>query len=240
MTRLPLTSVRSMRSLKKPETVSGERWTLIVDLIGPDTASVLDVGCRTRELHTHLPKGGRYVGLDLAPPADVIASAEEPLSFDDDSFENVVLADVLEHLNDPHSALDEAMRVGSRSVVVLLPNIFSLVFRIYFAALGRMPSQKYAFGPDPQVDRHRWIMNFDQAASFTAGRAALADWRVARECAYALPFRRLSARFAYGAAKLIGGPNLWSWEYAARLEPITRSNGAASGRRTAGGKRGGG
>jgi SAM-dependent methyltransferase len=217
---LVLRLVRSMRSIGRPiEIVSGDRWSLIVDLIGPDTGSVLDVGSRRRELREYLPENGRYVGLDLFPPADVIASAEEPLPFDDDSFDTVVLADVLEHLNDPHRALDEAMRVGSRSVVVLLPNLFTLVGRIYFAALGRMPSQKYAFGPDPQVDRHRWIMNFDQAAAFTRGRARLAGWRVARECAYALPFRRLSARFAYRLAGLVGGPNLWSWEYAARLEP---------------------
>jgi SAM-dependent methyltransferase len=129
------------------ETVSGDRWTLIADLIGPDTQSVLDVGCRTRELQEHLPKRTHYIGLDLSPPADVIASAEDPLPFDDDSFETVVLADVLEHLNHPHAALDEAMRVGRRSVIVLLPNLFTLVFRIYFAALGRLPNGKYAFGP---------------------------------------------------------------------------------------------
>jgi SAM-dependent methyltransferase len=227
-----------MRSLRSPiESVSGDRWALIVNLIGPDSRSVLDVGCRRGELREHLPDDGRYVGLDLWPPADVIASAEEPLPFDDDSFESVVLADVLEHLNDPHSALDEAMRVGRRSVVVLLPNLFTLVVRIYFAALGRMPSQKYEFGPDLQVDRHRWIMNFDQAASFTAGRAALANWCVARECAYALPFRRRSARLAYGVAGLIGGPNLWSWEYAARLEPLGLKSNVSSGPLTAGGKR---
>jgi SAM-dependent methyltransferase len=201
------------------EMVSGDRWSLIVELIGTDVESVLDVGCRGRELREYLPRTVHYVGMDLFPPADVIATAEASLPFDDDSFEAVVLADVLEHLDDPHSALDEAMRVASRSVVILLPNLFTLLFRIYFVALGRMPSKKYAFGPDPCLDRHRWLMNFDQAAEFTAGRASLADWHVARECAYILPFRRLSARLAYGAARLVGGPNLWSWEYAARLEP---------------------
>lgn len=241
MERLALTSIRSMRALRRPiETVSGDRWTLIVNLIGRDTASVLDIGCRKGELREHLPEEGHYVGLDLAPPADVIASAEDPLPFDDASFESVVLADVLEHLNDPHRALDEAMRVGRRSVVVLLPNLFTLVSRIYFAALGRMPGQKYAFGPDPEVDRHRWIMNFDQAATFTAGRAALANWHVARECAYTLPFRRRSARLAYRVAGLIGGPNVWSWEYAARLEPMEPKSSEFSEPLTAGSRLGDG
>jgi SAM-dependent methyltransferase len=208
-----------MRSRQALETISGDRWSLIVELLGPDRRSVLDVGCRGRELQDHLPKNTRYVGLDLFPPADVIASADEPLPFDDDSFQSVVLADVLEHLDDPHRALDEAMRVAERSVVVLLPNLFTLIGRIYFAALGRMPSKKYTFGPDPYCDRHRWLLNFEQAADFTGGRAHFADWEVVRECAYAMPFRRRSARLAYSVARLIGGPNLWSWEYAARLEP---------------------
>lgn len=220
MKRLRLTSTRSRRALGRSiEAVSSDRWTLIVGLIGPDTGSILDVGCRTGQLREHLPDASGYVGLDLLPPADVIASAEDPLPFDDDSFESVVLADVLEHLNDPFTALDEAMRVSRRSVVVLLPNLFTLVFRFYFAVLGRMPGHKYAFGPDPQVDRHRWIMSFEQAASFTAGRAALANWCIAREYAYTRPFRRPSTQVAYRMAYLIGGPNLWSWEYAARLEP---------------------
>jgi hypothetical protein len=209
--------VRTQRS--RVERISGDRWSLIVDLIGPDTAFVLDVGCRGRELCNHLPATTDYVGLDLGPPADVIASAEEPLPFEDHLFETVVLADVLEHLNDPHSALDEAMRVARNSVVVLLPNIYTLVARIYFAGFGRMSSAKYLFGPEPRTDRHRWIMSFEEAASFTRGRAALNTWRVAREYAYLLPFRRRSARLAYWVARVAAGPNLWSWEYAARLEP---------------------
>ena len=201
------------------ETFSGDRWALIVDLIGPNERSVLDIGCRGKELRTHLPPHGHYVGLDLFAPADVIASAEEPLPFDSDSFESVVLADVLEHLDNPHAALDEAIRVATRSVVVLLPNLFTLLWRVYFAALGRVPSEKYSFGPEPRADRHRWLLNFDQAAAFTSGRASLAGWCVARECAYAMPFRRWPARLAYRTARTFGGPNLWSWEYAARLEP---------------------
>jgi hypothetical protein len=209
-----------IRSLNRSvESVSGDRWSLVVALVGPETKSVLDIGCRGRELRAHLPSNVSYVGMDLFPPADVIASAEEPLPFEDDSFESVVLADVLEHLEDPHAALDEAMRVARCSVVVLLPNLFTLLARLYFAGLGRMPTKKYTFGPIPEQDRHRWLLNFEQAACFTTGRATLSGWCVTREYAYVLPFRRWSARFAYQAARVIGGPNLWSWAYAARLEP---------------------
>jgi hypothetical protein len=37
-----------------------------------------------------------------------------------------VLADILEHLDNPHRALDEAMRVAADSVIVLLPNIYTV------------------------------------------------------------------------------------------------------------------
>jgi hypothetical protein len=113
--------------------------------------------------------------------------------------------------------LDEAMRVAARAVIVLLPNLYTLWLRIQY--LRGRPSNKYLFGPDNSLDRHRWIMNFDQAAAFTRERAARRGWRVAREFGYARAFRRPSARLTYRMARALAGPNLWAWEYAARLEP---------------------
>jgi SAM-dependent methyltransferase len=201
------------------EHVTCRRWDLIVSLVGPQNESVLDIGCRGRELRDHLPPGVAYIGMDLEAPADIIASAEERLPFEDDSFDSVVLADVLEHLNDPHAAFDEAMRVARKSVVVLLPNLFTLFIRLHYLVRGRMPSEKYTLGVQPSDDRHRWVLNFEQARAFTHGRAELAGWRVTREYAYTWPFRRRVARFGYWAGRQISGPNLWSWEYAARVEP---------------------
>ena len=197
---------------------TGDRWHLVLELLGPDTDSVLDVGCRDQALAQYLPHGSSYVGLDVYPPADVLASAEEPLPFANDSFESVVLADVLEHLNDPHAALHEAIRVARSAVVVLLPNVFSLYHRLRFLT-GVMPGDKYIFGPEPRVDRHRWMVNFHQAVSFTHGRARSAGWRVTREYAYDLRFRRPVARLGYWAARSFASVNVWAWEYAARLEP---------------------
>ena len=194
-----------------------DRWSAVMELIGPDPGSVLDVGCRDKVLQRHLPEGTRYVGFDLFPPADVVGSAEEPLPFSDDEFAVVVMADVLEHLNDPHAALDEAMRVASTAVVIVLPNLYSLLHRVRFAA-GR-PSDKYEFGPEGKLDRHRWLMNADQAAAFAHGRAAQAGWRVADEAGWTYSFRRVAARAAYRAARAARRPNLWVWAYAARLEP---------------------
>jgi SAM-dependent methyltransferase len=205
------------------ERISGDRWCVIRELIAEDTASVLDVGCRDRALARHLPPLSRYVGLDLGPPADVIATADGPLPFDDDSFETVVLADVLEHLNDPHTALDEAMRVARSAVVILLPNMYTLYYRLRFV-MGRLPGNKYAFGAEQPRDRHRWLPTFEEAAEFTRQRADAAGWHAAREYAYDRPFHRPAARFAYWITRLVGSPGLWSWEYIARLEPRSVSS----------------
>lgn len=197
--------------------LAGSRWELVVDFVGADAASVLDVGCRDCALRGHLAPGVSYVGVDLFPPADVIASAEERLPFDDASFDAVVLADVLEHLDDPHGALDEAIRVASKRVVVLLPNLYTLLLRARYAAGHTF--DKYSFGPDNTLDRHRWLLNFDQAADFTRRRAARSGWEVTREGGYTFRFRRASARVVYAGARVLGSPNLWAWEYVARLEP---------------------
>jgi SAM-dependent methyltransferase len=206
--------------------IAGDRWSVVTRLIDGDAGSVLDVGCRGRELVGHLPGDTRYVGMDLFPPADVIASAEDPFPFADDEFDTVVLADVLEHLDNPHRALDEAMRVGARSVIVLLPNLYTLLLRVQYAR-GR-PSNKYLFGPDNSLDRHRWVLNFEQAAAFTRGRAERNGWTVAQEYGHNRAFRRPLVRLAYRAARLVGGPNLWSWEYVARLEPRDAGQRAAA------------
>jgi 2-polyprenyl-3-methyl-5-hydroxy-6-metoxy-1,4-benzoquinol methylase len=51
----------------------------------------------------------------------VYATAER-LPFADDSFDVVSVCEVLEHLQKPENALDEALRVASRAVVVTVPN----------------------------------------------------------------------------------------------------------------------
>jgi len=196
--------------------ITGDRWDVIVDLLG-EPGSVLDVGCRDRALRGHLAPDVEYVGVDLFPPADVIASAEEPLPFDDDSFDCVVLADVLEHLEHPHRALDEAMRTARHAVVLLLPNLYALRHRFEFAT-GRTWS-KYEFGPEHLLDRHRWVLNLDQAASFARGRAERCGWQVAREYGYDGGPRHPATRLLTRLARATARPNLWAWLYAARLEP---------------------
>jgi SAM-dependent methyltransferase len=81
-------------------------------------AELLDVGCGTGWLAEHFP---RYTGIDGSP--DAVASAQargrnvvrgdvdQPLPFEDASFDSVVLKDVLEHVADPVAVVREVRRV---------------------------------------------------------------------------------------------------------------------------------
>jgi SAM-dependent methyltransferase len=81
-------------------------------------ARMLDVGCGTGWLGEHFTD---YVGIDGNPQAVAEAAArnrriqlgtvEQPLPFEDQRFDGVVLKDLLEHVSDPVSVVREARRV---------------------------------------------------------------------------------------------------------------------------------
>ena len=64
--------------------------------------SLLDAGCRDMTLKPLLIGCKEYYGGDLIEADGVLeCNLEQPLSFEDNSFDVVVALDVLEHLNDP-------------------------------------------------------------------------------------------------------------------------------------------
>ena len=81
-------------------------------------ATLLDVGCGTGWLADHFPG---YTGLDASPDAVAQAAEKgrnvqlgdlsEPLPFEDGSFDNAVIKDVLEHVPDPAATVREVYRV---------------------------------------------------------------------------------------------------------------------------------
>ncbi|MDO9356962.1 MAG: methionine biosynthesis protein MetW [Solirubrobacteraceae bacterium] len=201
-----------------PARRGGGRFEALVSLIG-ETNSVLDVGCRDGILRRYLPASAAYTGMDIYEPADIIASAEETLPVEDSSFETVVYADVLEHLDKPHFALMEGMRAATGSIVIALPNVFVIHQRLAFLR-GRMATRKYDFGPVDPGDRHRWVMNVAQARAFAHGCAAQGGWHVTAEIAHDGGFRRPFRRVALEILSRTSGPDLWATTYMARLEPL--------------------
>jgi SAM-dependent methyltransferase len=71
------------------------------------SGSVLDLGCGQR-------KHPGSVGLDISPDtdADVVHDLDEfPYPFDDDSFDQVLMQDVIEHVERPYAVIAELARI---------------------------------------------------------------------------------------------------------------------------------
>ena len=81
-------------------------------------AALLDVGCGTGWLAEHFAD---WTGVDGSPDAVaaarergrevVLGDVDQPLPFEDDRFDGVVLKDLLEHVRDPVAVVREARRV---------------------------------------------------------------------------------------------------------------------------------
>ena len=128
--------------------------------------SLLDVGCRNMDLKPLLNNCREYFGADRTPGDGIFeCDLETELPFDDDSFDIVTALDVLEHLDNPHQALYELYRVARWAVLISLPNMYYITFRINFLR-GLGLSGKYSFPATPVTDRHRWVLSYQEALQF--------------------------------------------------------------------------
>ncbi|HEX5896450.1 MAG TPA: class I SAM-dependent methyltransferase [Thermoleophilaceae bacterium] len=84
----------------------------------PPNARLLDVGCGGAWLGDHF---NDYTGIDVSPEAveaarshghqALLVNGDEPLPFEEASFDGVVLKDVLEHVKEPVALVREVRRV---------------------------------------------------------------------------------------------------------------------------------
>jgi SAM-dependent methyltransferase len=144
---------------------------------------VLDVGCRFGALTRAYVEGNQVVGIDVDREAlaeaaklgiePIWADAAEPFPLDDESFDVVVLGELLEHLPLPERTVAEARRVlrpGGR-LIGSVPNAFRLKSRLVFLA-GRSPESDpthlHLFSPSAVREL---LADFDQVQlRFVAGR----------------------------------------------------------------------
>jgi SAM-dependent methyltransferase len=120
-----------------------ERIPLLVAALGRGKR-VLDLGCRSGALTKHFLEGNSVVGLDVDAAAlekaaalgiePVRANVEEPLPFDDGSFDAVVAGELLEHLQVPDALVAEIHRVLRPGGVLAgsVPNAFRVQSRLRF------------------------------------------------------------------------------------------------------------
>lgn len=127
-----------------------ERLPLLVAAVGGPGRRVLDLGCRSGAVTQHYLPGNDVVGLDADSAAlrraaergvvPVHANVEEPLPFDDASFDVVVAGEMLEHVRAPEEVVAEVRRVlrPGGTFAGSVPNAFRLQSRLLFLA-GRPP-----------------------------------------------------------------------------------------------------
>ena len=118
-----------LKWMHKP--IYASRIEALVQLIIPQLAEsdrVLDVGCGAGALGRRIldspscPLGVEITGLEVLPRADRLIPIEtydgRRISFPDQAFDVVILADVLHHAADAHLLLSECARVTRRTLLV--------------------------------------------------------------------------------------------------------------------------
>jgi SAM-dependent methyltransferase len=148
-----------------------ERTVLFRSYVGGPGRRVLDLGCRDGALTQAYAEGNEVVGVDA--DREALAEAEslgietrwadldEPLPFEDASFDAVVAGELLEHLRDPVALVLEVRRVLRRggTFVGSVPNAYRLKNRI-----------RFLFGRDPDVDpTHLQMFSGAQLRELLAG-----------------------------------------------------------------------
>jgi len=107
--------------------------------------SVLDIGCATGALLSHLREHGwRVTGVEISPGAeyarnernlDVRSSPLEENNFKENSFDVILASHLIEHLNDPRSFLSEVHRILKKNghFYVTTPDISGFQARLFGA-----------------------------------------------------------------------------------------------------------
>jgi len=75
-----------------------------------------------------------------------------------------VALDILEHTDNPYLLFNKLAGISKKYLIINLPNGYDLKSRIKF--LNGHLSNKYKFGTENRLDRHRWIMSYNEIIQF--------------------------------------------------------------------------
>jgi SAM-dependent methyltransferase len=175
----PAFAVQPRYTMKKSPLGSHAR---IIQLCGPQPRRVLDIGSGTGELARALAARGHQVtSVDRAqPPSDgtyravqADVSGELPLA-EDERFDVVILADVLEHLAEPWRLLREALArlTDDGFAIVSLPNA------VHWSVRGQVAVGRFEYANKGLLDRGH-LRFFTQATArrmFADGGFVVQEW----------------------------------------------------------------
>jgi len=138
------------------------RLAKIIELVGTGN-TVLDIGCHSGTLGSMLINEGNQVyGIEINQEVAEIARSkglkvkiqdiESCFAFEDNFFDVVVAAEVIEHILDTDFLLEEIKRVlkHNGSLVLSTPNVASFGRRL-FLLLGKNPYFEASFGYPPEA-----------------------------------------------------------------------------------------
>ena len=161
-----------------------ERTALFREFVGGPDRRVLDLGCRYGALTEYYAEGNHVTGVDIDREALEHAEArlgiqalwadlDHPLAFMDETFDVVVIGELLEHIREPWRLVDQAHRVlrpGGR-LVGSTPNGFRMKNRLRFLRGSHPevdPTDLHLFSPD---DVRKLLADFEEPElRFVAGR----------------------------------------------------------------------
>jgi 2-polyprenyl-3-methyl-5-hydroxy-6-metoxy-1,4-benzoquinol methylase len=177
------------------------------------SGSVLDVGCGNSNLRQLLSARCRYTGVDLLGNPDIVVNLEKGLPLTTKSYDCVIALDVLEHVNRIHYLIDEICRVSRKYVILSLPNMYEITFRVKYL-LGKRLSGKYGLPANHPADRHRWLVSYEDARTFVYSKVKENKFNIIREFPYYYAYNFLPLRFLMNIAKMAKlSPNLLAWAH---------------------------
>lgn len=171
--------------------------------------SVLDVGCGDGSIAQGVAAvvgASRVCGVDVKLRPEVLIDARaydgRGLPYDDQSFEVVLLSDVLHHAEAPEQVLREGLRVARRAVVVKDHLAFGPLSRLVLLAMDRVGNA----GPEVAVPgRYFELSEWFELVRAAGGRIANLRWPVR---IHDLPWRLVTRS---------------ELQFVARVEPVGRS-----------------
>lgn len=187
------------------------RDILLLDKIKNKKLKLLDVGCRGCELKGYVEDLTDYEGVDLfqnpAGSVNYVLDVSKGIPLKDKTYNYVVALDLVEHLDDFEGGLNELLRLTDKSLILMLPNIAHIFFRIKFLLKGSI-SGKYDMHYKMGKDRHRWLTTQSQVDEVVKLFAEENDLNFRVIWFTDSPKKEFFARLC----RLFGiSPNLWSW-----------------------------
>ena len=147
-----------------------------------DGKKIIDIGADRGYLRQHLPDTSSYTNIGFGPDILKEWNLENiPYPFENIQFDTVLCLDVLEHLENIHSAFDECLRLAKEHVVISLPNAYQDFWNFLKKGKyrGRPSDMKfYGLPQERPEDRHRWFLGPEEAYHFIAYRAQLAGFTI--------------------------------------------------------------